>query len=202
MSGKSFHPSQWPPRFMRVTAAARRPSAARGFTLVELLLVMALLAVVLAIGLPSLSVFFRGRNLDAEARRILALTHHGQSRAVSEGIPMRLWVDADEGTYGLKAEAGWDEKDGRAVELKLAKDLKLELTLTNLPTSRLSAARMLETNLRKNDEKELPEFKFLPDGSIDESSPPRLVVSQREGGKLTLRQSRSGLYYEIEPAQD
>ena len=30
--------------------------------------------------------------------------HAGQSRAVSEGMPMVLWVDEKKGAYGLSAE--------------------------------------------------------------------------------------------------
>ena len=84
-----------------------------GFSLIELLLVMALLSIVISITLPSLSSFFRGRALDAEARRLLSLTRYGQSRAVSEGIPMVLWVDAEDRTYGLEQEPGWDDTDAK-----------------------------------------------------------------------------------------
>src|SRR5262249_21799177 len=76
----------------------------RGFTLIELMLVMALLAVVLAVSAPSLSKFFKGRTLDSEARRFVSLTRYGQSRAVSEGVPMMLWIDPKERTYGLQEE--------------------------------------------------------------------------------------------------
>src|SRR5438270_8363826 len=67
---------------------------ARAFTLVELILVMTLLLIVMCVALPSLKGFFRGRNLDSEARRFLSLARYGQSRAVSEGVPMVLWIDA------------------------------------------------------------------------------------------------------------
>ena len=59
-----------------------------GFTLLELILVMATLAIVLSVAAPSLARFFRGRSLDSEARRFLTLTRYGQSRAVAEGEPM------------------------------------------------------------------------------------------------------------------
>ncbi|MCX6930914.1 MAG: prepilin-type N-terminal cleavage/methylation domain-containing protein, partial [Verrucomicrobia bacterium] len=68
------------------------PHAPSAFTLIELILVMALLTIVISLTAPSLSKFFRGRTLDSEARRLLALTRSGQSRAVSEGMPMDLWV--------------------------------------------------------------------------------------------------------------
>src|SRR5437763_109192 len=67
------------------------------FTLIELVLVMTILLIVFSVALPSLKGFFRGRNLDSEARRFLSLTRYGQSRAVSEGVSMVLWMDTRRG---------------------------------------------------------------------------------------------------------
>ena len=79
-----------------------RPPGA--FTLVELILVMAILTVTISLVVPSLSRFFGGRSLDSEVQRFLALTRYGQSRAVSEGMPMMLWVDEKNSLYGLQSE--------------------------------------------------------------------------------------------------
>ena len=84
-------------------------------TLIELTLVMALLLIVFGVALPSLKGFFRGRSLDSEARRFLSLTRYGQSRAVSEGVPMILWMRPRQGTYGLEQEPGYSEVDRKAV---------------------------------------------------------------------------------------
>src|SRR5262249_19567201 len=73
----------------------------QAFTLIELILVMALLAIVLGISAPSLSRFFRGRSLESEAQRFLALTRHAQSRAVSEGVPMVVWLWPKQRSYGM-----------------------------------------------------------------------------------------------------
>src|SRR5687767_2693361 len=74
------------------------------FTLIELILVMTILIVVLSVSGPSLVSFFKGRTLDSEARRFLALTRYGQSRAISEGVPISLWIDPKEKKYGLEIE--------------------------------------------------------------------------------------------------
>ena len=101
--------------------------AARAFTLIELLLVLSLLAVVIAVESPTLARFFRGRNLDAEAQRFLALTRYGQNRAVAEGIPMVLWMDAENGQYGLEAEATYAEEDLKALPFEISPDVELEV---------------------------------------------------------------------------
>src|SRR5258706_12236786 len=86
------------------------------FTLIELILVMALVVIVIAVTFPSLQNFFRGRTLESEGRRFLTLTRYGQSRAVAEGIPMTLWIDPLQGAYGLEAQKGFLDRDDRAVE--------------------------------------------------------------------------------------
>src|SRR5438132_9607959 len=98
-----------------------------GFTVIELILVMAMLLIVISVAFPSLKGFFRGRNLDSEARRFLSLTQYGQSRAVSEGVPMVLWIDARRGAYGLRAQPGYTDSDGKAVEFALGDDLQVEV---------------------------------------------------------------------------
>src|SRR5437868_2091951 len=105
----------------------KRVGTGRAFTLVEMVLVMALLVVMLAFVAPSLSRFFRGRNLSSEARRLLALTRYGQSRAVSEGMPMLLWVNPKSGTYGLRAQSGYVDQDPKAVEYTVGPDMQIEM---------------------------------------------------------------------------
>src|SRR5215510_12544423 len=89
------------------------------FTLIELILVMTILTIAVSLTAPALANFFRGRTLDSEARKLLSLTRLGQSRAVSEGIPMQLWLDAVDGKYGLEAEPSYEETDPKAVEISL-----------------------------------------------------------------------------------
>src|SRR5439155_11816305 len=97
------------------------------FTLIELILVMAVLTIAVSVTAPALANFFRGRSLDSEARRLLSLTRQGQSRAVSEGIPMELWLDAANGSYGLEAEPSYEPTDSKAIEFTLEKDIQVEV---------------------------------------------------------------------------
>jgi type II secretion system protein H len=136
----------------------------RAFTLMELLLVLALLAMAVAIAAPSLSRFFRGRALDSEARRMLSLTRYGQSRAVSEGVPMLMWFRPEQNAYGLQAETTYTDTDTKAVEYQLDSDLQMELAaaITNP-----SAPWKITAEIAGNQ----PVIRFTPDGFIADTSP-------------------------------
>ena len=185
-------------------SAARYSNWTRGgFTLIELILVMALLTIVISLTAPKLSRFFHGRTLDSEARRLLALTRSGQSRAVSEGVPMDLWVDAAQGTFGLEAEPSYDTSDPKAVDFALDSGLQLEVvnqtvvapsTSTVVGSQPVSIASVPRVNLVRAN---LPTIRFLPDGSIGEASPQLLHLTSGDGGSLWLAQSRDGVNYEI-----
>lgn len=158
----------------RFTNCQQRETA---FTLIELILVMALLTVVIAMAAPSLASFFRGRALENEARRFVTLTRYGQNRAVSEGTPMVLWVDLDDRAYGLRERSGFRSAEftnlaRQDVYFRLAE--KVEMEIDRYPLSpRTGDVRGSAALLR------LPSIQFLPDGSIDESSLTNIVL--REG---------------------
>jgi prepilin-type N-terminal cleavage/methylation domain-containing protein len=189
-SRSTFHVS----RFTLHTSSA--------FTLIELILVMALLTIVISLTAPSLSRFFRGRTLDSEARRLLALTRSGQSRAVSEGMPMDLWVDAAEGSFGLEAEPSFDSSDPKAVEFALDGGLKIEVVNRTVvaPADTLNRTRRVSTASTPRvvlARSSLPTIRFLADGSIGDNSPQMLCLTSTDGGSLWLAQSQDGLTYEI-----
>ncbi len=156
---------------------------AAAFTLVELLLVLALLVIATSLAAPALSNFVRGRALDAEARRLAALMHAGQSRAVSEGMPMMLWIDEKTGNYGLEAETIGPNGDAKAENLAL--DSTLQIAVQNVG----AAAPLTFRNL--------PAVRFLADGTVDENSPPVLKMTDSAGFSrwLSLNSGRTG--YEI-----
>ena len=172
------------------------------FTLIELILVMTVLTIAVSLTAPALANFFRGRTLESEARRLLALTRQGQSRAVSEGIPMELWLDAANGSYGLEAELSYEPTDPKAIEFTLDKDVQVEVLNQSVVNSssvmgRTTAAGSAGTMAVAGNHPNLPKIRFLPDGSISESSPQKVRVISRDGTALLLAQSRNGLNYEI-----
>jgi prepilin-type N-terminal cleavage/methylation domain-containing protein len=178
-------------RSQRVCGARNSFRAARGFTLVELILVMALLVVAVSFVAPNLSVFFRGRALKSQGKQIIALMHRGQSRAVSAGVPMVLWFDPQQQKYGLEEEPGYSDKDPDAVEFQLEENLKLEMPAGD-PGTTVSANTSRDTARAG-----LPQITFLPDGTLSETSPQTVKIVDNDGPSLSLTQSRDRSQYEI-----
>ena len=160
--------------------AARRSSA---FTLIELILVMALLVVITAMVVPRMAGFVRGRALDSEARRMAALMHAAQGRAVSEGMPMMFWVDEKAGTYGVESETSGQQGDPKA------EDLTLDSTLGLAVQAAASGTQVTFKNL--------PAIRFLADGTVDEGSPQFLKLTDSAGYSRWLAEAGNHLGYEI-----
>ncbi len=162
------------------------------FTLIELILLMALIIIAASLVTPRLAQFFGGRTLDSEVRRFVALTHYAQSRAVSEGVPMMLWIDTKKGAYGLQQEAGYTDKDTKSVDYKLDKDLKINVG---------SAGQAQRTSVRQptRNVSKTPAIYFATDGSIERVGSVSSVSIQRADKQtLWLVPSANWLSYEIQ----
>lgn len=164
------------------------PAASAGFTLIELILVMTLMVIVVSITGPMLSDFFKGRILDAEARRFVALTRYGQSRAVAEGIPMVLWVDEKAHTYGLEIESGYADEDPKAKEYELEEGLEIEMIRSTVTT----------TTAIKNANLNQLQIRFTPDAFLSESNPEAVILRNAKKHETWIAPNRNRLAYEVQ----
>lgn len=77
---------------------------ATGFTLIELILVLAILAIVAAAIIPSLRVFGVGRSTNNLASLIVSLANYSRTQAVAEGRTYRLNLDPSSREIWLTAD--------------------------------------------------------------------------------------------------
>lgn len=198
-----------PPRADRLTRAHAR---GRAFTLLELILVMALLVIGFGAALPTLRRFFGGRTLDAEANRLQALTRYAQNRAIHEGVPMVVWIDQETRRYGLQVAAGFlaeRDDDVRAREFVADETVRFVITEPRRLTTfgslsgmgAVSSSDALLTARRSTvDERnltQLPAIRLLPDGYLDPRSPELIELRRGEDEALWLVQTTNRLAYEI-----
>jgi len=188
------------PLWLLVGGSGRTPTVRSGlyrraFTLMELLLVLALLAIAVAVAAPSLSRFFQGRALDSESRRMLSLARYAQSRAVSEGVPMVMWFKPEEGTYGVEAEITYNGTDDKAVEYQLDSVLQLELPPASLVSS---APWKITTQIAGNQ----PAIRFTPDGFVADTSPEWVLLKlANEPDVVWLAMDENRVKYELQTVQ-
>ena len=172
-----------------------RPGRSGAFTLIELILVMALLIIAVAGVAPRLSAFFSGRTLDSEAQRFLALTRYGQSQAVSEGVTMILWMDPGTGAYGLRRQEGFVSSNTISLvpnvnQLVSAKDTVVSFQLSDKLRFKLDQGTA--------GSKPANQIQFAPDGSIDEESPQTVVIQRDNGERVSIVQANNQLNYVME----
>lgn len=74
-------------------------TVAAGFSLLELILVLAILALAAGMAAPSLGRFSRGRVALDSAAHLLAVVQFAQDRAINTGSAHRLELDTAAGTY-------------------------------------------------------------------------------------------------------
>ena len=195
-----------------MTLATGRPNKDRGptrsrrhgFTLIEMILVMALLVVAVSMVSPRLSGFIRGRALESEARRVLALTHAARSRAISESMPVLLWLDATVGRYGVERETRGQNGDPLSQEFNVDDNLRIAFdqaqrligqTLTSTRTTGLLPG--VSTSPKPTTARTEPSIRFLPDGTLDEDSPNAIRIEDSDGSVLWLVEGSDRRHYEI-----
>jgi type II secretion system protein H len=155
---------------------ARRSIA---FTLVELIIVMALMAIVMAIAAPSLARSMKERNLPDEAARILAASEYARSEAASQGVPMVVWIDSAAHRLGIEPKEGFDGEPSRTREFTWNDDIQIE------------------TEQKASSGKQATVMEFTPDGSLADSSAESVKLTDRFGNTMSLVRTSDRWSYEI-----
>jgi type II secretion system protein H len=83
-----------------------RHRAQFGFTLLELILVMAILAIVLALAAPKLQGWREGGKLRNSADDFISATKYARSQSVSSGYVCSVTIDKQNGTYVVQQQSG------------------------------------------------------------------------------------------------
>ncbi len=181
-----------------------RPVAPKAFTLIELILVMAMLVVLMSVLAPSLGNFFRGRSVDGEVRRLSSLIRYGRERAISEGTPMILWIDPQQRAYGLTEDSTYAAQDARAVAYPLSRDVLVEVDASRVNAAPLPVSLPLVSGYRPG--RAAYAIRFQPDGFIADSSPIQIRIREQNppsgsrnsrAGTLWLAPSASRLTYDL-----
>jgi type II secretion system protein H len=77
----------------------RRPNQLRGFTLIELILVLIIISIMLAMASPTLRGWGQGQKLRNSIDSFIAATGYARSQAVTQARPHAVEIDSTANTY-------------------------------------------------------------------------------------------------------
>jgi len=120
------------------------------FTLIELVIVMAVVGTILAVTAPNLAGFVHGRSVREEARRLVAVTRRAAAVAASQSCRTIVWLEPDTGIYGWRRVETYDEDGADEVSFTAADGITL--TVSPVP------------------EEGTCEITFRPDGGVEGAS--------------------------------
>ncbi|MEW6237592.1 MAG: prepilin-type N-terminal cleavage/methylation domain-containing protein [Candidatus Omnitrophota bacterium] len=81
-----------------------------GFTLIEITLVVLIMAIMTAVGLPNFRELYERSDMKAAAAEFLGALRYAQQRSAMERMPIRIVIDVDKQTYWVPVE---QEKERR-----------------------------------------------------------------------------------------
>lgn len=130
-----------------VNSADRRA----GFTVIELIVSISLIAVLLAISLPMLFGYMPEHQIDRVSTRIKAELKAARMRAMSTGVPALVDFNADSHTYTIWSDINEDgvTNSGEVVSHNLADDGSASFSVYNSDHGRFTPAGFFEV-LDKN----------------------------------------------------
>jgi type II secretion system protein H len=153
-----------------------------GFTLLELVLVMVILALMFALASPSLRGWSRGQTVRNSGDEFVALTRLARSQAIADATTYRLNVDAAAGQYWLTKQSGTSFVD-------VASDIGHKFSVPENGQIRMSNSQNAQATY----------FDFLSTGRCD---PGQVVITDDEKNSVTAQcDSPAENFYVVNPQQ-
>lgn len=138
-----------------------------GFTLIELVLVLALLAVLMAMVAPSVRGFGRGQRVENAADAVLAATVWSRTEAITTTTPHRLQFEPDGTSFTVTTQVGGLYEPARG-RLGILQRLPETVTVICLGPDGTS----------------MDAFDFYPTGRV---TPGTVTVENEQGDVITLQ---------------
>ncbi len=145
-------------RSHNATATPPGRRVARGFTLIELMIVIGIVAIVMGLGVPTLVRVFRKEALRQAVSDIVEVASNARAMAIQRGETVELVFNPESRTVSLGGGGGGEEKPG-GTQNRLSSTWPDSLTL-----------EMLDVNFVEHRSAPQARVRFFPNGTCDEAT--------------------------------
>ncbi len=175
----------------RSSAASHSRAGLTAFSLVELILVVAVIAILMALGIPAFNSVNRGMALERAGQQVADAVLLARENAVTKNRKAELRfvkVPSNDGSFLLRGVQPWIVKDDAGTKVPLSRPLWLPETATISEKAELSP--LLSTNVQS--------------GTMQVSGQARgyIAVTYRADGSLDGSPSASSTFLTVVPLQD
>ncbi len=151
--------------------------AKSGFTLIELMLVVALISIITIVGIPNLTELFRKTELQRATSDFAGALRYAQQRAVMSRVPVRIVINIDEQRYYVPVEKEEERRRYRSRSYRRrntrssSSNRNRRVEYVNEINEKLPEGFIFEFVYHVANDDEIKrgegEFYFYPDGSAD-----------------------------------
>ncbi len=145
-------------------------SESNGFTLIELMIVLSILAIVLATGVPSMLRSLEKEGLRKAQADLIEACSHARAQAILSGMPMELVIRAEGNRVSverLKTGVGPDSESA-VRNLEAPSSSKFAPKNFSAQLDEDIGIRLLYVNFKDHMESEEARVRFFPNGTCDE----------------------------------
>jgi type II secretion system protein H len=150
----------------------RDRSKSQGFTLIEIMMVVAIMGIVLAIGIPSIYHMVHKESLSSGVRDVVEVCSNARAQAILRGVEMHLVIHPRDGRFEVRAAGGGAPAETHASEPEFnprpAPSPQTGGLASSAQLSDQVLIEMLDINFAEYKDADEAYVRFFPNGTSDE----------------------------------